>query len=353
MAYNPSKDVVAGRTAAQIEKAKRQAVKSSKKKRCKKGKSCGATCINSGKVCMVDLPWVSAQGLTKVAKEIQKGSGVKPKDKTKPKQAPKPKPVKPVKAAKEPTIPLAPLANKADYDKLMKDTYSVSDNPKLSEDSKTIAQITGKKNTSFPSNFLYPDDSVKQNALAIRDKIGSQVISDGMAALTLFTSSYNWSKKIRDADRGVFEPGMSKASKQTLINSGDNLNRLLTSPLLPKTEVEKFRGFRASPDRLAQFIESAKNGESFTLGSVNSWSSALRVGRRFANRDISEAPERTERVIFRTINKRGVPIEYITQITNEDEILTPRGTNYRYTGYRAITEDNGKVYHIFDMEEMP
>jgi hypothetical protein len=63
-------DVVAGRTAYQIESAKRKAVGGSGRKRCRKGKSCGATCIHSVKVCMVDLPWVSSNGLTKVAKSI-------------------------------------------------------------------------------------------------------------------------------------------------------------------------------------------------------------------------------------------------------------------------------------------
>lgn len=69
--YNPNQDIVAGRTAKQIEAAKRRAVKGGGRKRCKKGKSCGATCINGSKVCLVDLPWVSSNGLSKVAKDIQ------------------------------------------------------------------------------------------------------------------------------------------------------------------------------------------------------------------------------------------------------------------------------------------
>lgn len=42
-----------------------------KRKRCKKGKSCGASCISNSKFCLVDLPWVG-QGLGKVRTEIQK-----------------------------------------------------------------------------------------------------------------------------------------------------------------------------------------------------------------------------------------------------------------------------------------
>jgi hypothetical protein len=70
--YNPSQDIVAGRTGSQIDAAKRKAVKGGGRKRCKKGKSCGASCITSGKVCMVDLPWASlSNDLTKVSKEIR------------------------------------------------------------------------------------------------------------------------------------------------------------------------------------------------------------------------------------------------------------------------------------------
>lgn len=74
--YKPSQDIVAGRTGSQIDAAKRRAVKGGGRKRCKKGKSCGATCIFAAKVCMVDLPWASlSQDLTKLSKEIQsKGS---------------------------------------------------------------------------------------------------------------------------------------------------------------------------------------------------------------------------------------------------------------------------------------
>ena len=73
MAYNPNKDVVAGRTAAQIERAKRMAV-GGKRKRCVKGKSCSATCIAANKICMVDIPWAAAKGIPKVVSQIKKVS---------------------------------------------------------------------------------------------------------------------------------------------------------------------------------------------------------------------------------------------------------------------------------------
>jgi hypothetical protein len=41
------------------------------RKRCKKGKSCGAACINNTKVCWVDFPWAMSNGLSKTRDTVQ------------------------------------------------------------------------------------------------------------------------------------------------------------------------------------------------------------------------------------------------------------------------------------------
>ena len=64
-------DLVAGRTSQQIEAAKRKAV-GGKRKRCVKGKSCSATCIASNRVCMVDIPWVAAEGIGPMRDKLAK-----------------------------------------------------------------------------------------------------------------------------------------------------------------------------------------------------------------------------------------------------------------------------------------
>jgi hypothetical protein len=362
--FNFVQDLVAGKTGKQIEAAKRaqskrlgQSGAAGKSKRCKKGKSCGATCISGSKVCLVDLPWVSSNGLTKVSKKIQDASGKKPKSEPK---------VEPT--LKKPGITLSPLTTLDDLKNKVTETWTVADNAKLTEDSKEVAKILEKRNSSYPQMALYdPGDNVKYDA--IKDGIGRQLwqmvleesgggrdkydpatgrmlLNDGKYVLDRFTADYDKSYAIRQADRG--NPAFNHHR-----DDADALDRLLRVKELPRTEVEKFRGFRATPERLQEMVDGAKNKESFKQGSVNSWSSAMRVGQQFANREINEHPDRTERVIFRTINKRGVPIEFVTSVTNEDEILTPRNTDYKYMGYRSITTEAGRVYHIFDVEEMP
>ena len=69
-----------GRTESQINRAKISQKKRlgtwgsgpSRRKRCKKGKSCGATCIAGNRVCMVDVPWAVNLQLNKTVKTIQK-----------------------------------------------------------------------------------------------------------------------------------------------------------------------------------------------------------------------------------------------------------------------------------------
>lgn len=69
---------IKGRSVSQIKSAKQaQYARLGKmspnvgRKKCKKGKSCGAACIASFKVCMVDVPNIIAQYIPKVVKSIQ------------------------------------------------------------------------------------------------------------------------------------------------------------------------------------------------------------------------------------------------------------------------------------------
>jgi hypothetical protein len=323
--YDPSRDVVAGRTAKQIEAAKRRAIGGSKK-RCNKGKSCGATCINQGKVCLVDLPWVSSNGLTRVATKIQsattkdRGEGVK----------------------------FSPLGTTDDFLNLVSATQNLKNRDrKLVEDNAEVAKLLDVKGYGFPlwySKELYKNSEEEAKYGKLREQIGKSVVNDGFYALETYTGSLKEARLIRLADR---DP--SKSSEEYRQASND-LNRLLTLREMPRPDVEKFRGFRATPEKLQEMIDGSKGKEKFNHATSYSWSSALGIGREFADKEIYEAKDRTERVIFRSVNKRGVPIEFVSSVSKEDELLTPRNTNYKYLGYRPINV-YGYTYHVFDVEE--
>lgn len=70
--------LIEGRTEAQINRAKREQMyrlghygaRPGQRKKCKRGKSCGAACIVRSMVCMVDIPWALSPGLSSLAKAI-------------------------------------------------------------------------------------------------------------------------------------------------------------------------------------------------------------------------------------------------------------------------------------------
>lgn len=58
--------------ASRIRGAKRRSVGGSGKKRCRRGKSCGSTCISGGKVCLIDLPDYAVRAMSKAALKLGK-----------------------------------------------------------------------------------------------------------------------------------------------------------------------------------------------------------------------------------------------------------------------------------------
>lgn len=332
MAYNPKRDVVAGKTAYQIEAAKRRAVKGKGKKRCKKGKSCGATCINNYRVCMVDLPWVSAQALTKVSATIQSNKQVKP--------------AKPVKVESHVMLGLDPLTDSAQFQKKLVDTKEFY-NQGIREMNEEVQKIVGKSNGEYDVVFKDEAERLKYDGLRSRlaKELGNTSINEAFTALDNFTGDNH--KKIRDFQRDPSQ--FSGNLKWSLKIWSTDIEKLINAPVLPKPAVEKFRGFRATPEHLADMIRTAKRRETLASKATASWSTSLDTAQGFA--DWKRSPESTERVILRTVNKAGVPVEHLTTNAGEYELLTSKNAQYTYLGYNTITLPSGNIYHVFDILE--
>lgn len=324
MAYNPSRDIVAGRTAYQIETAKRKAVTTGKKKKCKKGKSCGATCINSGRVCMVDLPWVVSAGLKKVSLSIQRK----------------------VKAESSKSLGLTLLKTPKDFEDKMKATEGFY-NKDIKEMHLEMQRVLGKSNAIYTPIYKDPTEETKYGKVKriVQTQLGDLTIATAYDSLGQFTGG--WHKQIRDMQRGNL-PDKFSYMKDKILKWGQDIERLLSVSILPRPEVEKFRGIRTTVDHLNNLIEAYKDGKELPASATTSWSTSLRIGKRFAN--LQHKPEQTERVIFRTINKTGVPVESVSSVDGEYEMLTTKNSKYKYVGYSPVTY-MGNTYHIFDVME--
>lgn len=335
-------EMVAGRTGKQIEAAKRaqskrlgQSGAGGKSKRCKKGKSCGATCINGSKVCLVDIPWASASGIPKAVKAIQSRGA---KSTPKPEKMPKP--------SAEPKVKLSKLETTKDFNKKISDTggeYS----PRIAQIHSALRKLIGP---GIGLAVNYDNDKEKGKFEALRAKLfkslgngdegkGGVLAKYAYDALRKYTGSY--SKEIREAQMGV-------TPNDKYLKMGKAIERLINSSEVAKPAVEKFRGKRVDSTSLQGMIESAKMGGTFDGKALASWSTSLSISKDFADQDRFDG--RNERVILRTVNTKGAPIKTLSSIDYEYEVLTPGTAKYKYLNYRTI-EEGGQTYHVFDVVE--
>jgi len=117
--------LIEGRTEGQINKAKVDqfhrlgtwGASAHRRKKCKRGKSCGASCIPGYHVCMVDIPWALNPMITKVAEQIRarhtslaaKAPAAKPETKEPAAKAPAAKPPAAKAPGKKPFKPKIPI----------------------------------------------------------------------------------------------------------------------------------------------------------------------------------------------------------------------------------------------------
>lgn len=304
-----------------VERAKRKAVGGGRK-RCSKGKPCSATCIFRGEVCLVDLPASPSTQVPLVAGAVSS------------REKPEKKPRK-----------------KAEF------TLSVGEPAKLhklesAEDFQKVRSETGKFSKDFHERM--------GRVLKVKDKSEDAVTERAKMLQRLGISEAAFAKAIRtvsnytDLDyKPVKKALYALLNKQPLteemrkeIAKGKVIEKIIAAA--PKEAVPKFRGFRANQQTLDELIASAKLKGKFKDGVLSSWSTSLRVGQEFADNEKEGKPLR---VIFQTVNKRGMSVESITQAEREMELMTSGTARYTHTGNYRVVPYKGEIYHIFDVIE--
>lgn len=309
--------------------------KRGKRRRCNKGKPCGLTCIPRGKICRVDMANVLSKYLTflsRKANNVPKRFKIKQKKKI---------------------ITLSPLTNSDEFLKKISETDGFY-NPKIKELHMAIGRIFGgglffKRNKEEVYNSKEQEEKFNKIRNTIIKRIGLDNFKDGIDALVKYTKD-GYYGPIRAAQRGIFNKKTADR-KDELLKLAADIERMLAQPELPRPEIEKFRGYKASPSQIKEMVQKAQAQAVLQGSALSSWSSSLAQGRKFANLHIDD-PSKTERVILRAINKVGVPIESVTRNDKEYEILTTKNVNHRYLGYKQI-HSKGVTYHVFDLEEIP
>jgi plasmid stabilization system protein ParE len=308
--------------------------KRSGKSRCDKGKPCGLTCIPRYKICRVGMPDVISKYLTFLSRKANNTP-------------------KRFRIKKKNSAVLSPLTTSDQFLKKITETdgfYS----PKIKQLHMEIGRIFGGgRHFKRNNEDVYTSKEQEEKFKKIRDnivrRIGLEKFKDGIDALVKYTKDEFYGP-IRDAQRGIFKKNVAE-KRDELLKLGSDVERLLAQPEMPRPEIEKFRGYKASPSQVREMVQKAQAQTVLSGSALSSWSSSLGQARKFANLFIDD-PSKTERVILRTINKVGVPIESVTRNDKEYEILTTKNVKHRYLGYNQI-HSKGITYHVFDLEEIP
>lgn len=250
----------------------------------------------------------------------------------------------------EPAPPLSSLKTEKQFKDLERKTDKLSN--KMAEFSLEVARLLGITNSTYVDHEeLYRNERDRDTYDSLRSKFMSAVrgkvlsFADVGYALYEYTLNSTVARDIRQAEKSGYK-GPSKYEKMA-----SDLNAMLRWGDMPKPMVEKYRGFRADSARLSEMISDSNAKRGFNHETMYSWSSSLMIGRDFADQRIKDLPDRDQRVIFRAVNRRGVPIEYVTENAEEYEMLTPGRTKYKHLGYSPI-QVGGVTYHVFDVEEL-
>ena len=307
-------------TSGEVRRAKARAV-GGKRPRCQKGTACSAACIDPNKSCLVTFPEVLSPEINKL--RVAATTSIPKVD---------PKSSRPL-----------PKMNENQFEEELYST--VKQTKELNDDSKKVSKLLGVSSRWRGRLSDHFDSDREVEEFKVLRKTFNGNLSDSIVALNTYTSDAKFSWAIRQAQRNEENKG-KQAEKWA-----KDLQKLLDWGELPRSDVVKYRGFRVSPETLEELIKTSNLKENYSPKTINSWSFSLEIAREFSKVEIEESPEKTEKIIFRTVNTKGVPIEYVSQIPNEYEILTPAKVSYKHTDYNLIEDENGDTLHIFDVEE--
>jgi len=144
-------------------------------------------------------------------------------------------------------------------------------------------------------------------------------------------------------DYRAIRTAVEEGSDSPRAQQAQRINQMLQR--MDHPEVTKFRGMNVPDSTLDQMVSSAKSNSGFSDPAPASWSTSGKISMGYTG----EAANGRARVLFETVNKTGASVENFGQ-NGEKELLTPGGTNYRYTGYRVETHEGAPV-HVFSVEE--
>lgn len=282
------------------------------RRRCEKGKPCGATCIDRREICRKDLAKVVSNDASKVSKVVSTRGN------------------------------LDKLETADDFNRKLERTEG-NYTPEIKEMHDKPGKLLGDSilSKAYVDAPPYKDTGEENLFKKMRESLFASMGEGDVREAFYSLRNYTGGKygDYRNAQLG-------RTNSPEDLKRATLIERLIRNKEFDKPEVEKFRGKRVDDSTLKGLIASAKLNGTFVDNALASWSTDLDIAQTFADKNSG----RSNRVIYRTINKTGAPIGSLSSVSYEKEILTPSGTGYRYLGYTPI-KVGSHTYHVFDVEE--
>lgn len=219
-------------------------------------------------------------------------------------------------------------------------------NPLVRKAHESLAKLIGKTNRPNESKFdgIYSSLEEKmgfvKRLFGLRSELGDKGVENSIRALFKYTD---------DGYTDMRASQMGRSKSKTMLKLANDLEALLNSKSVDKPEIIKFRGVTLTDEKLKSLIDASKTLGGYFENATSSWSTALKEAVSFSDKGVGKWGN--NRVIFETVNKKGVPIEFVTREEGEYEVVTPSKARYLHRGY-TTHEHEGNTYHVFMLEEI-
>lgn len=189
--------------------------------------------------------------------------------------------------------------------------------------------------------------------------VSRTVAKDRVAAVEHFSGSEYPGIRAGDGDRPTYytEDGKKKDTTPWHREQAKLINDYINDS--PKYDGVIYRGFRQDTVDGAAYVEDIKKAlrskDGYSLRSFSSFSSNYEIAQNFAAKtDGGDDPPEAFLIEVKR-NTRGASIRSISTITDEDEVMVPKATRYRYIGERVVevlTPTGGKTrVTVYEVEE--
>ncbi len=150
--------------------------------------------------------------------------------------------------------------------------------------------------------------------------------------------NYGDIKNAYRAKYGISKEYYGKLSQEEAMKASNVLDDYIYQA--PKYEGEVYRGITLNDKNFDTIIQNLKSGKVIDMQGISSWSTDEEVAEDFI--ETNEDEFASNAILFKLDNKSGTPIESLSNVPNEKEVLHPTTARYKL---KKIEDNNMELYY--------